>query len=67
MEDGFKRASVSFSPSTLEYIDKKAKEIGVNRSAMIAFMAENYRKQEDNLEMMKKIDVLKELSDKVEG
>lgn len=65
MEESIKRASVSFSPGTLEYIDKKAQEIGVNRSAMIAFMAESYRKQEENLKAMKQIDILQQLSDKM--
>ncbi len=54
---------MTIADKTLEYVDEKAKEMGVNRSAMITFMIQTYKKQEENLVAMNKIDVLKQLSE----
>lgn len=43
-----KKTSISLTETTLEYINNKAKEIGVNRSAMISFIVDSYKKQEEN-------------------
>lgn len=47
-----KKVTVSFSEKTLEYVDLKATEIGVTRSAMLSFMVELYRKQDEATDML---------------
>ena len=58
-----KKTSISLAERTLSYVDEKAEEIGVNRSAMISFMIESYRKQEENMKVMSKenIDFISQL------
>lgn len=56
-----KKVTVSFSEKTLEYVDLKAEEIGVTRSAMMSFMVEMYRKQDEATDM---ISQLQEVLDK---
>lgn len=58
-----KKIGMTIAEKTLEYVDEKAKEMGVNRSAMITFMIQMYKQQEKNLEAMNKIDILKQLSE----
>lgn len=55
-----KKATISLSESTLEYIDSEAARIGTNRSSMITFMVEQYRSQKDNLEAMSSIQQMME-------
>lgn len=47
-----KKVTISLAENTLDYIDVKAKEIGTNRSAMLSFMVETYRKQDDAINVM---------------
>lgn len=61
-----KKVSVSFSEKTLEYIDFKAREIGVTRSAMLAFMAEQYRKQDEAVGIIEQLSQLSQLAEKEE-
>lgn len=43
-----KKITVSLNEQVIAYIDKTAKDIGVSRSAMIAFMAETYKAQRES-------------------
>ena len=61
MSNSTKKVSVSFAEKTLEYIDFQAEEIGVTRSAMLAFMVEQYRKQDETMSTLRE---LQELIDK---
>lgn len=58
MSNSTKKVSVSFAEKTLEYIDFQAEEIGVTRSAMIAFMVEQYRKQDETMSTLKELQEL---------
>ena len=51
-------AQRSFAEKTLEYIDFQAEEIGVTRSAMIAFMVEQYRKQDETMSTLRELQEL---------
>lgn len=55
MSNSTKKVSVSFAEKTLEYIDFQAEEIGVTRSAMIAFMVEQYRKQDETMSTLREL------------
>lgn len=59
-----KKVTVSFSEKTLEYVDSKAEEIGVTRSAMLAFMAEMYRKQDEATDMISQLQGVLEKEEK---
>lgn len=58
MSNSTKKVSVSFAEKTLEYIDFQAEEIGVTRSAMIAFMVEQYRKQDETMSTLRELQEL---------
>lgn len=62
-----KKISISLGENALEYLDKKASEIGTSRSGMVAFMIETYRKQEEAMnataEMIKLQQLLQEKKD----
>lgn len=64
MSNSTKKVSVSFAEKTLEYIDFQAEEIGVTRSAMIAFMVEQYRKQDETMSTLKELQELIEKEQK---
>lgn len=59
-----KKVTVSFSEKTLEYVDSKAEEIGVTRSAMLAFMVEMYRKQDEATDMISQLQGVLEKEEK---
>lgn len=42
-----KRVTITLAEETLAYVDDTAKKIGTSRSAMLAFMIEAYRKQDE--------------------
>lgn len=58
MSNSTKKVSVSFAEKVLEYIDVKAEEIGVTRSAMLAFMVEQYKKQDETMSTLKELQVM---------
>lgn len=64
MSNSTKKVSVSFAEKTLEYIDFQAEEIGVTRSAMIAFMVEQYRKQDETMSTLRELQELIEKEQK---
>lgn len=43
-----RKITVSLNEQVINYIDSVAEEIGVSRSAMIAFMAETYKAQRES-------------------
>lgn len=62
-----KKLSISLGKTALEYLDKKAEEVGTSRSGMVAFMIESYRKQEEAMtataEMIKLQQLLQDKKD----
>ena len=64
MSNSTKKVSVSFAEKTLEYIDFQAEEIGVTRSAMLAFMVEQYRKQDETMSTLRELQELIEKEQK---
>lgn len=58
MSNSAKKVSVSFAEKTLNYVDKQAELIGVTRSAMLAFMIEQYRKQDETMSTLKELQEL---------
>ena len=58
MSNSTKKVSVSIAEKVLEYIDVKAEEIGVTRSAMLAFMVEQYKKQDETMSTLKELQVM---------
>lgn len=64
MSNNAKKVSVSFAENTLNYVDKQAELIGVTRSAMLAFMIEQYRKQDETMSTLKELQELIEKEQK---
>lgn len=58
MSNNTKKVSVSFAENTLDYVDNQAELIGVTRSAMLAFMIEQYRKQDETMSTLKELQAM---------
>jgi len=46
------RMNLTMGDSILDYVDEKAKEMGIAKSAFIAMCVDNYKRQEESTKMM---------------